>query len=251
MSSHDLEAHDRLELSVVIPAYNEEHRLPSTLLSILEYLDGRSVKYEVIVVDDGSRDATARLVRQFARLSPQVKLLMCPRNRGKGFAVRLGMMNALGDLVLYDDADGASPIEELARLEEAIQGGADIAIGSRAIFAKDTAVKTILIRKMMGRIFNTLVNVVLLPKIADTQCGFKLFKRAAARQLFALQRADGFSFDVEVLFLARRAGFAVAEIPINWTNIPGSKVSLVRDSFLMFVDVVRFRLTDLFGGYKK
>jgi len=249
MIADDLEPPDLLDLSVVIPAYNEEHRLPQTLLSILEYFDARKLSYEVIVVDDGSRDSTAKVVRQFSRLSPQVKLLMCPRNRGKGYAVRLGMMNALGALILYDDADGASPIEEFARLEAAMNLGADIAIGSRAIFAADTAVKTIFIRKAMGRVFNLLVNLLLLPQITDTQCGFKLFRRAVARRIFSQQHADGFSFDVEILFLAKRAGFKITEVPINWTNVPGSKVNLIKDSLLMFIDVVRFRLRDLFGGY--
>jgi len=159
------------------------------------------------------------------------------------------MMNALGALILYDDADGASPIEEFARLEAAMNLGADIAIGSRAIFAADTAVKTIFIRKAMGRVFNLLVNLLLLPQITDTQCGFKLFRRAVARRIFSQQHADGFSFDVEILFLAKRAGFKITEVPINWTNVPGSKVNLIKDSLLMFIDVVRFRLRDLFGGY--
>jgi dolichyl-phosphate beta-glucosyltransferase len=159
------------------------------------------------------------------------------------------MMNALGALILYNDADGASPIEELARLEESMNRGADVAIGSRALHSDETAVRTIFIRKAMGRVFNGLVNLLLLPQIADTQCGFKLFRRSVARELFSRQRADGFSFDVEILFLARRLNFVVKEVPINWTNIPGSKVNLVKDSTLMFLDVVRFRLRDLFGGY--
>ncbi len=239
-----------IELSVVIPAYNEENRLPKTLVSVLEYLQSKGRSFEVIVVDDGSMDRTAKVVRQFERLSAHVRLLICPRNRGKGFAVRLGVMNAQGNLILFNDADGSSPIEELSRLEEAISKGAHVAIGSRAMFSKDTKVETAWYRKFIGRIFNGIVNSLLLPGIADTQCGFKLFTKPVARYVFSQQRADRFSFDVEILFLARKAGCQIAEVPINWTNVAGSKVNLVRDSFQMFVDVVTFRLRDVVGGYE-
>ncbi len=245
----DIDAEDRVALSVVIPAFNEERRLPQTLLSVVEYLDARAETYEVIVVDDGSRDTTAKLVRQFSRLSPRVRLLACPQNHGKGFAVRLGIMNAVGERILYEDADGASPIEELVRLEAELQKGADIAIGSRAMVSAETAVRTIWLRKFMGRVFNFLVNVIVVPGIEDTQCGFKLFTRDAARFLFSRQQAEGFSFDVEIIFLAQRAKLQIAEVPVNWTNIPGSKVNLVKDSILMLADVVRFRVRDLMGSY--
>lgn len=239
----DIDAEDRVALSVVIPAFNEERRLPQTLLSVVEYLDARAETYEVIVVDDGSRDTTAKLVRSSC-LSPRVRLLACPQNHGKGFAVRLGIMNAVGERILYEDADGASPIEELVRLEAELQKGADIAIGSRAMVSAETAVRTIWSANSWGRVFNFLVNVIVVPgsriRSADLNSlpGMPL-------GFFSRQQAEGFSFDVEIIFLAQRAKLQIAEVPVNWTNIPGSKVNLVKDSILMLADVVRFRVRDL------
>ncbi len=236
-------------VSVVIPSFNEELRLPSTLKSIFDFFEQQGSDYEVIVVDDGSSDKTSDVARDFGSRAPRFKLLRYDRNQGKGYAVRLGMMEATGERILYNDADGASPIYEIERLEAALRNGADVAIGSRAMFSRDTAVQTVWYRKFMGRVFNASVNFLVLPGIADTQCGFKLFTRSAARYIFSRQTANRFSFDVEILFLARKAGFRIAEVPINWTNVPGSKVSLVKDSCAMFIDVVRFRVRDMFGGY--
>ena len=240
----------KMKYSIVIPAYNEEERLPSTLEDTLAFLDQKGVEYEVIVVDDGSSDGTAELVQKFAKNSPRVRLLTYPKNRGKGYAVRLGMLNARGNVVLYADADGATPIEEIERLQRAVDQGAEVVIGSRAMYSKETQVKTVIHRKILGRVFNGVVNFVVVPGIADTQCGFKMFPRAVAQDIFSRQRSEGFSFDVEVLFLAGKLGYKITEVPINWTNIPGSKVNLVKDSMLMLIDVFKFRLRDLFRGYK-
>lgn len=237
-------------ISIVVPAYNEEKRLGTTLASICGYFDKRAESYEVLVVDDGSTDSTAKFVKEMEGKFKELRLLTYPRNRGKGYAVKFGMTNAKGDLLLFDDADGASPIEEIERLRQAISEGADIAIGSRAVFSKETGVKAVWYRKLLGRAFSVLVRILVLPEIADTQCGFKLFTRKAGDYLFSRQQAEGFSFDVELLFLARQAGFQIAEVPINWTNIPGSKVNLVKDSFFMAVDLLRFRIRALFGGYR-
>ncbi len=245
----NLKPEEQIEYSVIIPAFNEEHRLPRTLLSVLEYFESKKCSFEILVVDDGSVDRTAKVIRQFERLSPRVRLLIVPRNRGKGYAVRLGMMNARGNLLLFNDADGATPIEELERLEGAIRAGAQVAIGSRAIMSRDTTVATVWYRKLIGRVFNGIVNFVILPGIADTQCGFKLFARDVGRYIFSQQRADRYSFDVEILFLARKAGYTIAEVPVNWTNVTGSKVNLARDSLHMFVDIMKFKLRDTFGGY--
>lgn len=231
-----------IQLSVVIPAYNEERRLPPTLLDMVDYLDNRKLAYEVIVVDDGSSDATAEIVRKFERVRHQVKLIHLPKNGGKGYAVKLGVLNARGEQILFADADGATPFIELERLERSLKAGADIAFGSRAIASPDTTVRTRLLRRVLGRIFNGCVNLIILPGVADSQCGFKLFKRSAARFVFERQTAERYSFDVEILYLARRAGLKYAEVPVNWTNIPGSKVNLIVDSLRMLKDIIGFRV---------
>lgn len=231
-----------VELSIVIPAYNEERRLPPTLIDAIDFFDRKSISYEVIVIDDGSTDATAEVVRKFERVRSQVRLIQLPRNHGKGHAVRLGVLNCRGSRILFADADGATPIQEFERLEAAISAGADIAIGSRALASSDTKVATSFHRRILGRVFNRCVNLILLPSIADTQCGFKMFTRKAALFLFRRQRADRFSFDVELLYMAHKAELAIQEVPINWTNVPGSKVSLVMDSLSMFRDIFRFKV---------
>jgi len=238
-------------LSVVIPAYNEEERISKTLVSVSDYLNERGGDYEVVVVDDGSLDQTARVVAGFENLNPRVRLLSYGENRGKGFALRFGVKNSKGELVLINDADGASPIEEVERLENALSKGAQVAIGSRAMISRETAVRSVWYRKLLGKAFNGFVNFMVLPGIADTQCGFKLFEREIAQDLFGRQRADGFSFDVEILFLARKAGYKIVEVPINWTNIPGSKVNLLKDSIYMGLDVFKFRVRDWAGVYSK
>jgi dolichyl-phosphate beta-glucosyltransferase len=235
-------ASEAIELSVIIPAFNEERRLPPTLIDIVDFCDRHHPRYEIIVVDDGSTDATSEVVRKFERVRPQVRLIHLPRNLGKGHAVRLGVLNSRGNRVLFADADGATPIAETDRLMAAISAGAEVAIGSRAKYSEETKVNTVIYRRILGRIFNWCVNFILLPGIADTQCGFKMFTRPAAHFLFKLQRSDRFSFDVELLFLARRVGLRIDEIPINWQNVPGSKVNLVFDSIKMFRDIFRFRV---------
>lgn len=229
-------------VSVVIPAYNEERRLPPTLIDIIDFFDRKGCKYEVIVVDDGSSDNTSEVVRKFERVRSEVRLIQLPKNQGKGHAVRLGVLNSHGARILFADADGATPIAEVDRLMAALDGGADIAIGSRAIASDDTKVSTSLHRKILGRAFNRCVNVILLPNISDTQCGFKLFSRKAGLFLFRKQTSDRFSFDVELLFLAHKVGLSIAEVPINWRNVPGSKVNLALDAMMMFRDVFRFRV---------
>lgn len=230
-----------VEISVVVPAYNEEHRLPSTLDSVIGYLRTRHRPFQILVVDDGSVDQTAAQVAKRSRECPELQLLTLPRNLGKGAAVREGMLRATGARVLFSDADGSTPISELPRLEAALEGGAEIAIGSRALLSAETTVAAVWYRTLLGRIFNLCVNSLLLPHYADTQCGFKLFTQSAAQTIFSRQRANRFSFDLEVLFLAERLGFKVKEVPVNWHNVPGSKVNLALDGVRMLCDLVRFR----------
>lgn len=227
-------------LSVIIPAFNEQRRLPPTLLDAVDFLDSFDKEYEVIVVDDGSRDGTSAVVQKFEKIRSQVRLIRLPKNYGKGHAVRTGVLNAHGQFILFTDADGSTAISEVSRLLTAIEEGSEVVIGSRALRSDETEVKALLLRKILGRVFNKIVNTVLLPGIADTQCGFKLFSRKAANFLFSQQQSDGFSFDIELLFLAKKAGLPVSEIAINWENVPGSKVNLVSDSLRMFLDIFRF-----------
>lgn len=230
-----------IEISVVIPAYNEQWRLSSTLIDIVDYFEKRTCPYEIIVVDDGSLDSTAGVVRKFERICPKITLLQSERNFGKGHAVRAGMLKARGSKILFSDADGATAIKEIERLERKLQEGYDIAIGSRALASLETTVVTSWYRKYPGRIFNGVVNFLVIPQIADTQCGFKMFTYKAAQFIFPKQCSHGFSFDVEILHIARKAGLKIAETAVNWVNVPGSKVNLFTDSLRMFRDVVLFK----------
>lgn len=240
-----------LFLSVIIPAYNEETRLPLYLKQVMEFLELQPFSSEVIVVDDGSGDGTVAIVREFMQRYPRLRLEELPRNCGKGYAVKRGMAVARGKRFMFADADGATPIGELRRLLDAVEAGADIAIGSRAMKSDQCVVKGRAHRKIMGTVFNGLIRVLAIKGIHDTQCGFKLFTVSAAHRIFPLQRVKGFGFDVEILFLARRSGFRIAEVPVNWADVKGSKVRLVRDSFKMFCDVLKIRLYDVAGVYSR
>ena len=234
-----------LSLSVVIPAYNEARRLPATLARIQAYLEGLGREHEIVVVDDGSADATAEVARA---AGDQVRVLRHEPNRGKGYAVRRGMLAAAGARRLMTDADLSTPIEELAKLEAEIDRGFDVAIASRAVAGARVEIHQPAYREAMGRLFNVLVQGLLLPGLSDTQCGFKLFTSRAAEEAFLLCRLDGFSFDVEALYVARRRGLRIAEVPVVWRNDAASRVSLGGGS-AAFVDLVRIRLAALGGAY--
>jgi len=226
-------------LSIVIPAYNEVGRIEATLRACRAFLDARGdAQGEILVVDDGSTDGTAALV---ARTDPRAQVLSYGGNRGKGFAVKTGVLAARGERVLFSDADLSAPIEEVVKLEAALAGGADVAIGSRGLPGSDIEVHQSMPREMMGRTFNVLVRLLVLDGLMDTQCGFKLLARDVAQGLFADMRVEGFAFDVELLWLARRRGLAIAEVPIKWRHVEASKVSPVVDASRMFRDIVRIR----------
>ncbi len=240
-----------VELSVIIPAYNEERRLPQTLESVYQFLSGRGRGFEIVIVDDGSHDNTADLVSEYSKSHPEVRLVSYQPNKGKGYAVRAGMMAALGDALLINDADGSSPIEEVERLERALSSGFDVAIGSRAKPDKERQVQALLHRKFIGNTFNAIVQSLVLPGFYDTQCGFKLFNKQAAKDIFSVNRIDGFGFDVEVLYIARMRGYKIEEVAINWANMEGSKVNVLVDSPKMLFEVFKVTLSAWFGLYRK
>lgn len=238
-------------LSVIIPAFNEEQRLPATLDTVQRYLETKSFDFvEVVVVDDGSRDRTAAVVKEYAARDSRIRLLENPGNRGKGYAVRHGMTQARGDWVLFTDADLSAPIEELDKLAAAIAvSGADGAIGSRALDRSLVGRHQSLARELIGRSFNLIMRLVTGLPYFDTQCGFKVLSREAARTVAARQQSDGFGFDVEILYIANKHGFRVLEVPVRWFNSEGSKVSFW-NGMQAFADPWKVRWNDLRGRYK-
>ena len=233
-------------LSVVIPAYNEADRLPKTLARLREWLADSHPLHEIVVVDDGSVDGTADAAREAG--GETLVLLRHTPNRGKGYAVRRGMLAATGERRLMTDADLSTPIEDLPKLMAELDRGVQVAIGSRAVEGARIEVHQPVFREAMGRLFNRLVQALLLPGLLDTQCGFKLFTRPAAELAFGASRLDGFSFDVEALYIARRRGLRIAEVPVVWRNDEASRVSLGGGS-AAFVDLVRIRMLAWKGAY--
>lgn len=226
-------------LSVVIPAFNEESRISDTLSQVVDYLKAQDYEWEVVVADDGSQDHTARLIGQVIVEHPNVRVLRLP-HRGKGWAVKNGMLAAQGEYRLLCDADLSVPLSQVERLLPPLGPGCDIVLGSReapgaARIGEPTR------RHLMGRVFNLLVSRLTVSGLADTQCGFKCFRGAAAQDLFQRQTMDGFSFDVELLFLARQRGLTFAEVGVHWYYRPQSKVRPIRDSLAMTLDLLKIR----------
>jgi glycosyltransferase involved in cell wall biosynthesis len=235
--------------SIVIPAYNEGSRLGSTLEKVLGYVHAQGWAAEVIVVNDGSRDNTAELVRAFAARDSALRLVENPGNRGKGYSVRHGIFSARGDVVVFSDADLSSPIEEMPKLLEALAAGADIAIGSRWLRAELQTQRQSLLRQVFGRVFNLLLRIILGLKFKDTQCGFKAFTRRAAQTILPLQHIERWGFDPEILFLARKFGFRVEEVPVHWGHSGDTRIHPLLDGARMFQEMLRIRWYDLAGKY--
>ncbi|MFZ0214506.1 MAG: dolichyl-phosphate beta-glucosyltransferase [Candidatus Dormiibacterota bacterium] len=230
-----------MDLSIVVPCYNEQRRLLPALGALYSYLENAGLDHELILVDDGSTDATLALMRRAAARRHDVCVVAISPNRGKGRAVAEGVRVASGATVLVTDADLSTPIEELAKLEAALDAGADIAIGSRAAPGA-REVDQPLHRRVMGKTFNRLVRALLLPGFRDTQCGFKLFRGEVARSLFADLQTNGFAFDVEILWRAQEAGRRVAEVPVRWFNSDSSSVAPITASAAMLSDLVSLRI---------
>jgi dolichyl-phosphate beta-glucosyltransferase len=228
-------------LSIVIPAYNEQDRLPRTVNETLQWCSSRDLDIELILADDGSQDQTLALAREFEKNDKRVRALSCP-HRGKGATVRSGVLESRGRFVLFMDADGATSLDEIPKLLAAVEGGYDVAIGSRVVrHPGEVEVKTSIHRRAIGRTFALLVNLFAVAGISDTQCGFKMFRRDAAMAIFSRQKLPSFAFDVEILFIARRLSLSISEIPVNWVAQPGSKVNLVADSSKMLWDILHIR----------
>ncbi|HXK58610.1 MAG TPA: glycosyltransferase family 2 protein [Acidobacteriota bacterium] len=242
-------------ISVIIPAYNEQDRLQATLETILAYFKNRSAPAEIIVVDDHSSDATGEVARAFWRyhqLGDEMQIYRNQRNLGKGFSIKQGMQLARGAFALMTDADLSTPIEEIEKLErEVIDGSFDVALGSRDIEGSVVEIHQSWFREQSGKIFNRLVRAITGLPFRDTQCGFKLFKLSTCKPLFQVQTVKGFGFDVELLYVARKWGLSMKEVPVVWRHAPGSKVHFATDAPLMFLDLLRIRWNDRCGRYER
>ena len=231
-------------LSVIVPAYNEASRIEQTLTRMSAYFEAQPYRVEILVVDDGSTDGTRDVVRTAIAAHPEISLLTYAENRGKGYAVRHGVLHSQGNRVLFSDADLATPIEEVEKLNAALDAGSVIAIGSRDVQGSQLEKRQSFVRELGGKTFNKLVQMIAVPGIHDTQCGFKLFTRDAAHKIFSLCQVDHFAFDVEVLYIALRVyTLPVAEVPVRWAHQEGSKVRFVRDAIRMLKTLFRIRAT--------
>jgi dolichyl-phosphate beta-glucosyltransferase len=241
-----------LDLSIIVPAYNEEYRLPKTLDGIVAYVQARPYRAEIMVVDDGSSDATAALVKAYSQRHPELRLVSNGTNRGKGFSVRHGMLEARGEIALFTDADLSTPIEEADKLLAALRDtGYDAAIGSRAVDRTLIEVHQSIVREQAGIFFNRLVRWIMGIGFSDTQCGFKAFRTERARIIFEQQRIERFGFDPEILFLAKRHGLRVAEVPVRWSHDAGTKVNVVSDGIRMFFELLVIRWNAMRGFYPR
>lgn len=230
-----------VDLEVVIPAYNEEDRIGRTLARIEEYYADQSYTWRCTIVSDGSRDKTNEMVLEFAKDHPHFQLVTYEENRGKGYAVRLGILKANAKRILFCDADLATPQEETEKLWDALEEGYDVAIGSRPLKDSNLEIRQPLRRELLGRVFNKAVQLLATKGIDDTQCGFKMFSQKSAEDIFSRCKFDGFSFDFEALMIARDLEYRIKEIPIRWSHQEGSKVSMLRDGPRMLWDLVKLR----------
>jgi glycosyltransferase involved in cell wall biosynthesis len=251
MAGEEPERRAGIFLSIVIPAYNESKRIPATLRRVLDYAASLGKSWEVLVVDDGSSDDTASLVEEMGRKVPPLRVLRNVPNAGKGAAVRKGMLAARGERLLFTDADLSAPIAEAARLFDALDAGFDVAIGSRALRREWIGVHQSTMRETAGRMFNVFIRLLTGLDYRDTQCGFKAFRREAAQAIFGTQKIDGWGFDVEVLYLARKFGFRTQEVAVHWNHAEASKINPLGDGLRMAAEVLKIRWNDWRGRYRK
>lgn len=235
--------------SIVLPAYNESARIRTTIEKILAHMQRHNWNAEILVVNDGSTDDTAQIVRSYASENSALHLVENPGNRGKGYSVRNGMLHANGEVMLFSDADLSSPIEEAEKLFAAIHAGADVAMGSRWLRSELQTQRQPLYRQLFGRIFNLALRILLGLHYRDTQCGFKAFTRQAAQSIFPLQHIERWGFDPEILYLARKFGFRIQEIPVKWAHREGTRINPLVDGMRMFVEILRIRWYSMTGKY--
>ncbi|ODS31697.1 MAG: glycosyltransferase family protein [Candidatus Scalindua rubra] len=239
-------------LSIVIPAYNEEKRIGNTLGEIISYLKTKDYKSEIILVSDGSTDSTINVViRESGEMGYDIKITENEISKGKGYSVRRGMLETRGEYVLFTDADLSTPIDEVEKLIYWLGKGYDVTIGSRGLEDSQVEIHQSFVRESMGKIFNKIMNLIVFTGFKDTQCGFKCFKRDAVNKIFKKQRIRGYTFDVEILLIAKRQGFRVREVPVRWLNSPHSKVRIIRDPIFMLYDIFRIRFYDFSRRYSQ
>lgn len=228
-------------ISVVIPAFNEDKRIGATVQKIYDYLNENAETFEIVIVDDGSRDSTVDIIRNVSERIQNIKLLSNGSNKGKGFSVKNGILHSTCSIVLISDADLSTPIEEVEKFLPWIDNGYDIVIGSRRLEESEIMNEQPWYRQLMGKAFNALVKILVLGGFNDTQCGFKLLKSEPAKRVFNLSKIYGFAFDVEILFIANKMGYRIKEVPVRWINSPHSRVRIMRDPLKMFLDLFRIR----------
>jgi dolichyl-phosphate beta-glucosyltransferase len=242
---------ERPLISIIIPAYNESARIGNALAEVLRCVQERDWHAEIVVVDDGSTDRTPLIVQEFAQRHPEVRLMENPENRGKGFSVRRGMLHAVGEILMFTDADLSAPMEEAERLFDALRQGADIAIGSRWLDRKRQTVHQPLYRQFFGRCFNAITRLVMGLPFKDTQCGFKAFRRPVAQTIFQLQRIERWGFDPELLFIALKRGYKIREVPVTWGHDERSRLSYLKDGVKMLEEIAYIRWEAFAGAYDR
>lgn len=242
--------HEGPYLSIVIPAYNEETRIGHSLKKILFYLERKGYSYELIVVDDGSKDETLKVISRIAERDGDIRVLRNKNNCGKGYAVKKGMLNAKGSYILFTDADLSTPISELDKFLQVVKNGYDIIIGSRKVSGAQIEVHQSWLREFIGKGFTWLTNIVVTKDISDVTCGFKCFKKAAARAVFSKQKLYDWSFDAEILFLAQKYGYQVKQMPVRWRNDSRTKFSVLRDILPSLLGLAKIRVAEWRGKYE-
>ena len=239
-----------MELSIIIPAYNEENRIKNTLIIINDFLKEKKINAEIIVVDDGSIDKTKKIIKKLQQKIPDLKLINLEKNRGKGFAVKKGIEKSKGKFILFTDADNSTPIEELEKLMQKMrESKSDIAIGSRYLRGSDVKIKQPIYRRFLGRIGNLLIRLLIIKKIKDTQCGFKLFEHKTAKKIFPFQKIKRFAFDIETLAIAKKLNYKIIEVPVSWFNSPESRIRPIKDALRTFRDLIYIKINLWKGIY--